>query len=258
VDNSSLQWFSLAGKTALITGGSKGLGKAIAQALAGAGAGVCLVSRHLDQGQAAAEEIAAATGSRALALSADVSISADVNRMVDEALAQLGRIDILVNNAGINIRGNVTEYSDEDWLSVLHTNLSSAFYCCRAVGKHMVERGSGRVINLASMVGQISIPGRAAYASTKAGLVGLTKTLALEWAPNGITVNAICPGPFATEMNLPLINDPQVSANFTSKIPVGRWGNVDEVGAAALYLASDLAAFTTGTTLLVDGGWTAQ
>ncbi len=255
---SSLQWFSLRGKTALVTGGSKGLGKAIGGALAGAGASVALVSRNLDECQATAKELAEQTGSRVVALAADVSRSDEVDRMVAEALAQLGQLDILVNNAGVNIRGDVVDYRDEDWFNVLNTNLSSAFFCCRAVGRHLLERKSGRVINLASMMGAVSMPGRVAYSSSKAALVGLTKTLALEWGAHGITVNAICPGPFATEMNLPLINNPEVATSFTSRIPVGRWGNVDEVGAAALYLASDLAAFTTGTTLFVDGGWTAQ
>ena len=258
MSTNSLEWFSLAGKTALVTGGSKGLGKAIAGALAGAGASVCLVSRNLDQGQSTAAELAEQTGSRVVALAADVSRSAEVDQMVQAALGELGQVDILVNNAGVNVRGDIVDYSDNDWFTVLNTNLSSAFFCCRAVGRHMLERKQGRVINLASMMGTISMPGRVAYSSSKAALQGLTKTLALEWAPHGVTVNAICPGPFATEMNMPLINNPEVASSFTSRIPVGRWGNVDEVGAAALYLASDLAAFTTGISLFVDGGWTAQ
>lgn len=250
--------FRLEGRAALITGGSKGLGRAIADALAGAGADVCLVSRHLDQAQAAASEVAAANGRRAVALEADVSESSQVNRMVERAVAELGHLDILVNNAGINIRNNVIDYSDDDWQQVLQTNLSSAFYCCRAVGPHLIERGWGRVVNLASIMALTSLPGRVAYAATKAGLIGLTKTLALEWAPHGITVNALCPGPFATEMNIPLLENPEVRQQWTSRIPLGRWGNVEEVGAAALYLCSEPAAFVTGHTLYIDGGWTAQ
>lgn len=258
MSHASLQMFSLEGKTALITGGSKGLGKAIAEAFAGAGATVCLASRNLEQCQSVAAELEGKTGSRAIALSADVTQSEQVDRLVQDTLSALGQIDILVNNAGVNIRGEITDYSDADWMTVLHTNLSSAFFCCRAVGAHMIERKQGRVINLASMIGTISMPGRVAYASSKAGLLGLTRTLALEWAPHGVTVNAICPGPFATEMNLPIINNPELSASFTSRIPVGRWGQLNEIGAAALYLASEAAGFTTGASLFVDGGWTVQ
>jgi NAD(P)-dependent dehydrogenase (short-subunit alcohol dehydrogenase family) len=254
----SVEQFRLEGKSALITGGSKGLGRAIADALAGAGANVCLISRHLKEAQAAADQIQAATGQRATALEADVSDSDQVNAMVERAVASLGHLDILINNAGTNVRNNIVDYTDEDWQRVLHTNLSSAFYCCRAVGPHLIERGWGRVVNLASIMALTSLPGRVAYASTKAGLIGMTKTLALEWAPHGITVNALCPGPFATEMNLPLLENPEIREQWTSRIPLGRWGNVEEVGAAALYLCSEPAAFVTGHTLYIDGGWTAQ
>jgi NAD(P)-dependent dehydrogenase (short-subunit alcohol dehydrogenase family) len=254
----SVDQFRLGGRNALITGGSKGLGRAIADALAGAGANVCLVSRHQNEAQAAAEQIQAGTGQRAIALEADVSDSAQVKPMVERAIAGLGHLDILINNAGTNVRNNIVDYTDEDWHKVLHTNLSSAFYCCRAIGPHLIERGWGRVVNLASIMALTSLPGRVAYASTKAGLIGMTKTLALEWAPHGITVNALCPGPFATEMNLPLLENPEVREQWTSRIPLGRWGNVEEVGAAALYLCSEPAAFVTGHTLYIDGGWTAQ
>jgi NAD(P)-dependent dehydrogenase (short-subunit alcohol dehydrogenase family) len=254
----SVDQFRLEGRNAVITGGSKGLGRAIADALAGAGAGVCLVSRHLNEAQAAADQIQSATGQRAIALEADVSDSSQVKPMVERAIAGLGDLDILINNAGTNVRNNIVDYTDEDWHKVLHTNLSSAFYCCRAVGPHLIERGWGRVLNLASIMALTSLPGRVAYASTKAGLIGMTKTLALEWAPHGITVNALCPGPFATEMNLPLLENPEIREQWTSRIPVGRWGNVEEVGAAALYLCSEPAAFVTGHTLYIDGGWTAQ
>jgi NAD(P)-dependent dehydrogenase (short-subunit alcohol dehydrogenase family) len=250
--------FRLEGKIALITGGSKGLGRAIADALAGAGSDVCLVSRHENEAEQAAGEIHAAFGRQAVAIGADVSDSAQVNRMVERAIGELGHLDILVNNAGMNIRNPVVDYSDEDWHKVLNTNLSSAFYCCRAAGPHLIERGWGRVVNLASIMALTSLPGRCAYTASKAGLIGLTKTLALEWAPHGVTVNAICPGPFATPMNIPLLENPEVREQFTSRIPLGRWGNVEEVGAAALYLCSEPAAFVTGHTLYIDGGWTAQ
>ncbi len=254
----SVDLFRLEGRRALITGGSKGLGRAIADALAGAGAEVCLVSRHLKEGEAAAAVISAATGRRVLALEADVSQSGQVNQMVERAIGELGHLDILINNAGTNIRNQVVDYSDDDWNTMLQTNLSSAFYCCRAIGPHLIERGWGRVVNLASIMALTSLPGRAAYTATKAGLIGLTKTLALEWATHGVTVNALCPGPFATEMNIPLLQNPEVHQMFTSRIPLGRWGNVEEVGAAALYLCSEPAAFVTGHTLYIDGGWTAQ
>jgi NAD(P)-dependent dehydrogenase (short-subunit alcohol dehydrogenase family) len=241
----------------LITGGSKGLGKAIGEALAGAGARLCLVSRHGDEAQATAEAITQQSGQEAIGLACDVGVSAQVDAVTRQAIARLGKIDILVNSAGINIRGPVVEMSDADWDAVLRTNLTGTFYCCRAVGRHMLERGYGRVINIASTFGFVTLPGRSPYSASKGGVIAMTRTLALEWATHGITVNAICPGPFATEMNLPLLENPEVRQNFTSRIPMGRWGNVPEVGAAALYLASDEASFTTGTTLTVDGGWTA-
>jgi NAD(P)-dependent dehydrogenase (short-subunit alcohol dehydrogenase family) len=249
--------FRLDGRVAVITGGSKGLGRAIGEALAEAGARLCIVSRNVAEGEATAAEIAGGTGQKAIALVCDVAVSDQVEAMTRRAIETFGRIDILVNSAGINIRAPAEQYSDADWHAVLNTNLHGTFYCCRAVGRHMLDRGFGRVINLASIMSFVSLPQRAAYATSKAGVLGLTRTLALEWATKGITVNAICPGPFATEMNRPLIENPDVHQMFTSRIPMGRWGEVREVGAAALYLASEEAAFVTGTTLTVDGGWTA-
>jgi NAD(P)-dependent dehydrogenase (short-subunit alcohol dehydrogenase family) len=249
--------FQLDGRVAVITGGSKGLGKAIGEALAGAGARLCIVSRNVAEGEATARELSARYGQKSVALSCDVADSVQVESMTRQALESFGQIDILVNSAGINIRAPAEQYSDADWHAVLNTNLHGTFYCCRAVGRHMLERGYGRVINLASIMSFVSLPQRAAYATSKAAVLGLTRTLALEWATKGITVNSICPGPFATEMNRPLIENPEVHQMFTSRIPMGRWGEVAEVGAAALYLASEEAAFVTGTTLTVDGGWTA-
>ena len=178
--------------------------------------------------------------------------------MVAEAEDALGPIDILVNNAGINVRGAVHELREEDWDAVVDTNLKAPFLCSRLLGPKMAERGWGRVINLGSMLSVIGIAGRAPYASAKAGVTSLTRVLALEWAGKGVTVNAICPGPFGTEMNKPLLEDPVKYQAFLSKIPMGRWGSLHEIAGPVLFLASDAASFVTGSCLFVDGGWTAQ
>ncbi len=169
-----------------------------------------------------------------------------------------GSIDILVNNAGINIRGPIEELSEDQWDQVIDTNLKGTWLCCRAVARPMKQRGWGRVINVSSMLGEISLPERTPYASSKGGVTLLTKTLALEWARDGICVNALCPGPFATEINLPLLNDPEKRATMEAKIPVGRWGDPQELGPAVVFLASEAASFITGSTLFIDGGYTAQ
>jgi gluconate 5-dehydrogenase len=251
-------WFDLSGQAALVTGGSRGLGKAIGRALAGAGASVCLASRNHGQAQAAAEELAAATGSRCVGLAADVSRAAEVERLVATALEELGQVDILVNNAGLGLTGPTTEVSDEVWTAMIQTNLSAAFFCCRAAARQMLARKYGRILNVASILGTVALPGFAAYASTKAGMIGLTKALALEWAGHGVTVNALCPGFFPTEMTAGIERNPALRAEITRRIPMDRWGLEHEVGAAALYLASREAGFTTGACLILDGGWTAQ
>jgi NAD(P)-dependent dehydrogenase (short-subunit alcohol dehydrogenase family) len=250
--------FRLNGKVALVTGGARGLGRTMALALAEAGADIALVGRTLEACQATAAEIAAETGRAVRAFAGDVAIAADVTRLAAEVTAACGSIDILINNAGTNIRGAIGQLSEADWDTVVDTNLKGPFLCSRAIGPQMVARGWGRVINMGSIMSVIALPGRAPYASSKAGIVGLTRVLALEWAGSGVTCNAICPGPFATEMNRQLLNDPVAYQQFISQIPLGRWGELDEMAGAAVFLASDASSFVTGSSVFVDGGWTAR
>jgi NAD(P)-dependent dehydrogenase (short-subunit alcohol dehydrogenase family) len=253
-----LDRFRLDGKVAVVTGGSRGLGRAIADALAGAGALVALSARQRENAERAAEVISEVSGRKTLALAADVTVRRDVEEMIDTVLSALGRIDILVNNAGVNIRGPIEELSEDDWDTVVDTNLKGPWLCCRAVAPVMKSQKWGRVINVSSMLGEISMPGRSPYASSKGGLTLLTKTLALEWAKDGINVNALCPGPFATEINTPLLNDPVARAQMEANVPLARWGDPVELGPAAVFLASDASSFMTGATLFVDGGYTAR
>ncbi|MBV9851338.1 MAG: SDR family oxidoreductase [Armatimonadetes bacterium] len=257
-EKSVLEFFRLDGRRALVTGGAKGLGRVMATALAQAGADLAIAGRTLSDCERAADEIGRETGRRVVALAADVSHSDEVTRLAAEAEAALGPIDILINNAGVNVRGAAAELAEADWDTVIAVNLKAPFLCARAFGPGMCARGWGRVINMGSMLSVIALPGRAPYASAKAGLLNLTRVLALEWAAQGVTVNAICPGPFATAMNLPLLNDPAKYQAFVSKIPMGRWGELHEIAGAAVFLASDAASFITGSPLFIDGGWTAQ
>ena len=251
---------TLAGRFALITGASKGLGKAMSLALADAGATVALVSRDAAKLNEVAAEIRTRGGS-AEVFAADVTDETEVARVRAEFTAHCGgALHILINNAGINIRKSVTEFTLEEWQRVMNTNMTSAFLLCRAFVPLMRGQGDGfgRIINMTSMMAHVSLPGRTAYSASKTALLGFTRALALELAPDKITVNGISPGPFATEMNQPLMENAELNAQFVSKIPLGCWGRVEDIGKLALYLCSEDAGFITGTDILIDGGWTAQ
>ncbi|MEY2409990.1 MAG: hypothetical protein QOF48_2660 [Verrucomicrobiota bacterium] len=247
----------LNGRTALITGASKGLGKAMALALAQAGARLALVSRNKDQLQDVAAEVRKA-GTEVEVFVADVTREADVERLKTEVAARLGGIQILINNAGVNIRKEITDFTLDEWRTVVDTNLTGVFLMCRAFVPQMKGAGYGRILNLTSIMSHVALPQRTAYCASKAGLLGFTRALALELVADKITVNGISPGPFATEMNTPILQNPEANAQFLSRIPAGRWGEVKEVGQLALYLCSENAGFITGTDVLIDGGWTAQ
>jgi len=248
---------SLEGRVALITGGSRGLGRAMAKALAADGATLALVARDTAKLTETAEE-ARALGARVETFVTDVTSEASVAALQEEVARKLGRVHILINNAGINIRKQIHEFTLEEWNRVVNTNLTSVFLLCRAFVPQMKGLGYGRIINLASIMSHVSIPGRTAYSSTKTAVLGLTRALALELASEGITVVAMSPGPFATEMNTPIIENPELNAQFIAKIPLGRWGRVEEIGALTRFLCSDDAGFITGTDILIDGGWCAQ
>ena len=247
----------LSGKTALITGASKGLGKAMALALAAEGARLALVSRNMEQLREVASAVRA-LGAEVEIFQADVTDETQVAQLEKNVMARFGDLQILINNAGVNIRKPVTEFSLAEWRTVLDTNLTGVFLMCRAFVPRLKGQGYGRIINLTSIMSHVALPGRSAYAASKTGLLGFTKALALELAPEQITVNGISPGPFATEMNTPILQNPEANAQFISKIPLGRWGKVEEIGRLAVYLCAEESGFITGTDILIDGGWTAQ
>jgi NAD(P)-dependent dehydrogenase (short-subunit alcohol dehydrogenase family) len=247
----------LAGRVALITGASRGLGKAMALALAPAGIRLALVARDVEQLSAVAAR-ARELGTEAEVFRADIADEAQVLELERQVIQKFGPVDILINNAGINIRKLCIDYTLAEWNSVLTTNLTSVFLMCRSFVPHMKGRGYGRVVNIASIMAHISLPQRTAYSASKAGVLGFTKTLAMELALENITVVAISPGPFATEMTEAIIHDPAKSEQFMSHTPMRRWGDPKDIGKLALFLCSEDASFITGTDILIDGGWCAE
>jgi len=250
--------FSLNGKNALVTGGNRGLGRAMARALAEAGADVVIAGRDRAALDETAKVLSEKTARRIVPVPADVTSRKQVEAMTARALEALGRIDILVNNAGINIREPTLAQSETHFRQILDTNLVGAFLVAQSVGRHLVAQRCGSVIHLASMLGLVGLAERPGYTASKGGLIQLTRTMALEWAKAGVRVNALCPGPFETEINIPVQQDPEANRFFIERIPLGRWGRPDELGGAIVFLASDASSFMTGATLVVDGGWSAQ
>lgn len=247
----------LNGKVAVVTGASRGLGKSMALALAAEGVNLALVARDRAKLDETAAE-ARSRGARVEVIQADITQEEQVRALAEKVRVQLGPAQILINNAGVNLRKPVTAFTLDEWRHVLDSNLTSVFLMCRAFVPHMKDTGYGRIINMTSIMSHVSLPERTAYSASKAGLLGFTRALAMELAEDGITVVGISPGPFATEMNAPLMNDPEKNAAFLAKIPVHRWGRVEDIGALAVFLCSDAASFITGTDIVIDGGWLAQ
>jgi 2-deoxy-D-gluconate 3-dehydrogenase len=246
--------FRVDGRVALVTGASRGIGAALARGLAEAGADVVLHASRTAPDDLAGE-IAKGTGVRTACVVGDLSDASAGDRVVNEAIAAFGRLDILVNNAGVIRRADAVEYGDAEWDEVIAVNLSSVFKMCRAAGRHMLARGSGKIINISSLLafqGGIRVP---AYAAAKGAVAQLTKALANEWASRGVNVNAIAPGYIRTDNTQPLIDDPVRYDAITARIPAGRWGEPDDLAGAAIFLASPAADYVHGHVMVVDGGW---
>jgi NAD(P)-dependent dehydrogenase (short-subunit alcohol dehydrogenase family) len=247
--------FRLDGQVALITGAGRGIGRALALGFAEAGADVALLARTAADVESAAEEIRG-MGRQAYPLIADVRSREELQLAIKMLIAEAGHIDILVNNAGMNIRSKAFDVTDEEWETIMQTNLKSAFLCSQLVGNHMREREKGRIINIASVAGQVALRTGVVYGATKAAMIQMTKILSLEWGKHGILVNAIGPWYFKTPLTEKLLSDPDYLGQIVARTPLGRVGELQELVGPAVFLASPAASYITGQTLFVDGGMT--
>jgi gluconate 5-dehydrogenase len=251
----AFELFNLAGKRALVTGSSQGIGFAIARGLAEHGAAVILNGRDRSKLDAAAASLAG-SGHKIDIAGFDVTVAEDVREGVATIERTIGAIDILVNNAGMQFRSPLEDFPVEKWEQLLRTNVSSAFYVGQAVAKHMIPRGKGKIINIASVQSELARPGIAPYTATKGAIRNLTRGMCTDWAKHGLQINAIAPGYFKTPLNQALVDDPAFSAWLEKRTPASRWGNVDELIGAAVFLSGDASSFVNGHTLYVDGGIT--
>jgi NAD(P)-dependent dehydrogenase (short-subunit alcohol dehydrogenase family) len=247
----------LAGKTAVVIGGTSGIGLAISKALAEAGADVVPSGRRAAEVSAASAEVRG-LGRRSIEQTCDVTDGGSLAQLLQSACAEFGSVEILVNSAGRTKRTPTLEVTDAEWNSILETNLTGTLRACQVFGRHMIEQGYGRIINIASLSSFVALYEVAAYGASKTAVVSLTKSLAIEWAPSGVCVNAIAPGVFRTDLNAGLLDGTERGREFLVRTPMRRFGKLDELGGAAVFLASEAASFVTGHVLPVDGGFLAS
>jgi NAD(P)-dependent dehydrogenase (short-subunit alcohol dehydrogenase family) len=249
--------FDLDGQVALVTGASRGIGRDLVLALAHAGATVVAAARSVPDAEAVAEE-ARSTGGSADAVELDLRDRASIDRAVERAVQRRGHLDVLVNNAGLGTNHDALEATEEEWDELFAVNVRGLFFACQSAGRHMVERRYGRIVNLSSQAGVVGIPRHAAYGASKGAVIALTRVLALEWAPFGVTVNSVAPTFIRTPGTAERLDRPEFLADVLERIPAGRVGTTTDVAGAVIYLASPAASLVTGTVLVVDGGWTAR
>ncbi len=253
-----IKLFNLKNRVAIITGGSKGLGLAMAAGLASAGCTTVIVNRNHKEGKLAAEQLTENYRADSFFFAADVTNEAAINRVVKKVYKQFGRIDILINNAGINIRGPIDELKWEEFRKVMDVNVDGIWLASRAVVPFMKKNKSGKIINISSTLGLVGMANRTPYASSKGAVIQMTRALGLELAPFNINVNAICPGPFLTEMNIPIAETEEAKKFVVGATALGRWGELKEIQGAAIFLSSDASSYMVGSMVTVDAGWIAK